>query len=146
MVRLGAIWCETDAEAANDLMSGQYKDPLRVVAFNTVERWSEDVSEYIAREIRRRFDLQLFGIGPTANSDFVDGQGSLADSDTERLVEHGPIRETISMSTSHPVDRQTSRTKPNFRAAAIHRLSYKDLAHHDSQIEAEGRASNIVCT
>jgi hypothetical protein len=40
-----------------DLMSGQYSDPVRVVAFNTAERWAEDVSEDIAREIQRRVDL-----------------------------------------------------------------------------------------
>ncbi len=36
-------------------MSGQYNDPVSVVAFNTAERWSEDASEYIAQEIVRRF-------------------------------------------------------------------------------------------
>jgi len=41
----------------NDLMSGQHKDPVRVVAFNTAEHWSEDASEDIAREIMRRLDL-----------------------------------------------------------------------------------------
>jgi hypothetical protein len=30
-----------------------------VVAFNTAERWSEDVSEDVARELRRRCDLQM---------------------------------------------------------------------------------------
>jgi hypothetical protein len=38
-------------------MSGQYSDPVRVVAFNTSERWSEDVSEDVAREIMRRVGL-----------------------------------------------------------------------------------------
>jgi hypothetical protein len=38
-------------------MSGQYNDPVRVVAFNTAEHWSEDASEDVAREILRRLDL-----------------------------------------------------------------------------------------
>jgi hypothetical protein len=38
-------------------MSGQYGDPLRVVAFNTAEHWSEDASGDVAREILRRLDL-----------------------------------------------------------------------------------------
>jgi hypothetical protein len=38
-------------------MSGQFNNPVRVVAFNTAERWAEDASEDIAREIVRRFDL-----------------------------------------------------------------------------------------
>ena len=48
----------TDLESViTDLMAGQYEDPTRVVAFNTAEHWSNDVSEDIAREIRRRADI-----------------------------------------------------------------------------------------
>jgi hypothetical protein len=28
----------------NDLLSGQFNDPVRIVAFNTFEHWAEDVS------------------------------------------------------------------------------------------------------
>ena len=41
---------EADVEAADletviiDLLDGQYRDPRRVVAFNTAETWSPDVS------------------------------------------------------------------------------------------------------
>ena len=36
----------TDLETViQDLLSGQYTNPIRVIAFNTAERWSEDVSE-----------------------------------------------------------------------------------------------------
>ena len=49
----------TDLETViQDLLSGEYRNPIRVVAFNTAERWSEDVSEDVARELRRRCDLQ----------------------------------------------------------------------------------------
>ena len=48
----------TDLESViTDLMAGQYENPNRVVAFNTAERWANDVSEDIAREIRRRADV-----------------------------------------------------------------------------------------
>ena len=59
------IWSEADAEATDletvitDLLTGQYRSPVRVVAFNTEERWSEDVSEDVAAELRRRCDLQM---------------------------------------------------------------------------------------
>jgi len=36
---------------------GQFNDPVRVVAFNTAERWAEDASEDTAHEIIRRIDL-----------------------------------------------------------------------------------------
>jgi hypothetical protein len=52
-------------------MSGQYSNPIRVIAFNTKERWSEDVSEDVASEIRRRCDLQMCD-PPSTISDFVE--------------------------------------------------------------------------
>jgi hypothetical protein len=60
---LGTAFAETDIGEADlettitDLMSGQYNDPVRVVAFNTAEHWAEDASEDVAREILRRLDL-----------------------------------------------------------------------------------------
>jgi len=39
-------------------MSGQFNDPIRVVAFNTLEHWSDDVSEEIATEIQTRCDME----------------------------------------------------------------------------------------
>ena len=75
--RLGRIWPEADAEATDletvitDLLTGQYRSPIRVVAFNTEERWSEDVSEDVAAEIRRRCDLQMREL-PASISDFVE--------------------------------------------------------------------------
>ena len=63
--RLGRAWCETDVEATDletviqDLLDGQYSNPVRVVSFNTGEGWSRDISADIAEELRRRCDLQL---------------------------------------------------------------------------------------
>jgi len=60
---LGTAFTETDVEQANletvitDLMSGQYSDPVRVVAFKTAEHWADDVSQDVALEIQRRVDL-----------------------------------------------------------------------------------------
>ena len=74
--RLGRIWPEADAETTDletvisDLLTGQYSSPVRVVAFNTAERWSEDVSADVAEELRRRCDLQMRELPPTI-SDFV---------------------------------------------------------------------------
>ena len=36
----------------------QFNDPLRVVAFNTLEHWAKDVSEDIAAEIQTRLDVE----------------------------------------------------------------------------------------
>jgi hypothetical protein len=61
----------TDLESViTDLMAGQYSNPVRVVAFNTAERWANDVSEDIAREIRRRADIAYEDVSSTIE-DFV---------------------------------------------------------------------------
>jgi hypothetical protein len=73
----GCVWREaqvgsTDLETViTDLMAGQYSDPFRVVAFNTAERWSEDVSKDVAREIRRRADLAYDDLSSTVEA-FVE--------------------------------------------------------------------------
>jgi len=70
----GRVWREqeTDLEAVIlDLLEGQYTNPARVVAFNTAEKWSQDVSEDVAHELRRRCDLQLRDV-PFFLQDFVD--------------------------------------------------------------------------
>jgi len=59
--RLGRVWRETAEEDANhetlirDLLDDQYSGPTRIVAFNTTEGWSRDVTMDIADELRRRF-------------------------------------------------------------------------------------------
>ena len=77
--KLGLTWREADYEATDletviqDLLSGQYNNPIRVVAFNTAERWSEDVSRDVACELRRRCELQLSNL-PSSIKDFVERQ------------------------------------------------------------------------
>lgn len=44
---------------------------MRVVAFNAVEHWSEDVSGAIAREIQRRCNLHLSDV-PSYLQELVD--------------------------------------------------------------------------
>ena len=74
---LGAAFSETDVDKADletvigDLMSGQYSDPVRVVAFNTGEHWAENASEDVAREIMRRLDLAGHDLPPSIAA-FVD--------------------------------------------------------------------------
>jgi len=61
-----------DLEAViQDLLTGQYSNPIQVVAFNTAEHWSADVSVKIAQDLRRRCDLQMRDI-PFFLQDFTD--------------------------------------------------------------------------
>ena len=72
---LGTVYRETEVERADletiitDLMPGQFNDPIRVVAFNTLEHWS-DVSEYIAFEIQTRCEIEGTAV-PEHIKDFV---------------------------------------------------------------------------
>ena len=82
--RLGRIWPESDLERTDletviqDLLEGQYKNPIRVISFNTAEGWSQDVSADVAEELRRRCDLQLRDV-PLSISDFVARHAGDAD-------------------------------------------------------------------
>jgi hypothetical protein len=79
--RPGRVYRETEVERTDletiitDLMSGQFNDPVRVVAFNTLEHWSEDVSKGIALEIQARCDIDGQG-APESIRDFVDSHVS----------------------------------------------------------------------
>jgi hypothetical protein len=58
----GRVYRETDEQDAqfgtvvDDLMTGQFNNPVRVIAFNTAEGWSRDVSEDVAREVLKRVE------------------------------------------------------------------------------------------
>jgi hypothetical protein len=73
----GRAWRETDVETTDletvivDLLDGQYKNPVRVVGFNTAEGWSQDASVDVAHELRQRCDLQMRDV-PFFLQDFVD--------------------------------------------------------------------------
>ena len=85
---IGRAWREADLETADletviqGLLAGEYSNPIRVVGFNTAERWSEDVSEDVAREIQRRCDLQLTDV-PSRLQGFIDRH---AGRDRQQLV------------------------------------------------------------
>jgi hypothetical protein len=72
--RLGRAWRETDesgtdrAELIRNLLDGQYSSPVRIVAFNTSEGWSRDVTDDIADELRGQREI------PSSLEDFLQRQ------------------------------------------------------------------------
>src|SRR5688572_16177208 len=58
--QIGRAYREVDENEADketvirNLLRGEYEKPVRVVAFNTAEGWSRDVSEDIARQVCER--------------------------------------------------------------------------------------------
>jgi len=75
--RFGTAFAETSLDRADyettiaDLMTGQHRDPLRVVMFNTDTDRAEDVSHAIAQEILRRLGLEGSNV-PSELEDFID--------------------------------------------------------------------------
>jgi hypothetical protein len=75
--KLGLIYCESDVETANvenvveDLLDGQYSNPVRVICFNVAEGRSLDISADVAAELRRRCDLQVRDV-PSSLQDFIE--------------------------------------------------------------------------
>lgn len=54
-----------------DLLAGQFSAPIRVMAFNTLEHWSRDISRDVAEEIRVRCDIDGSAV-PDYVSDFLE--------------------------------------------------------------------------
>jgi hypothetical protein len=56
----GRVWRELSEEAANKqtvlnlIANGEFQDPVRVIAFNTAEGWSRDVTGEIAEALLDR--------------------------------------------------------------------------------------------
>ncbi len=76
--RDGAAFRETDERLdyptlITDLLSGQYSQVLRVVAFNPSEGWSRDASEDIARDLERRVSFEGSEVSEGVQ-DFIEGQ------------------------------------------------------------------------
>jgi len=50
--KIGRAWREADLEATDvetviqDLLEGQYQNPIRIIAFNTAERWAERFAQH----------------------------------------------------------------------------------------------------
>ena len=75
--RLDRAYCETDEDEADEnttienILSGQYSHPIRVVAFNTAEGWARDVTEDIARAVLDRAQKEDRPIG-TGAQEFLE--------------------------------------------------------------------------
>ena len=74
--REASVYRETELERTDletliaDFMTGQFNDPVRVIAFNTLEHWSDDLSRQAAAEIQTRCDMEG-AVVPEHVRDFV---------------------------------------------------------------------------
>ncbi len=58
-------------EIVSDLMAGKFNDPVRIIAFNTLEHWSDDISKEVAEEIQTRCDIAAIPV-PEHVRDFIE--------------------------------------------------------------------------
>jgi hypothetical protein len=65
------VECKDIEAVINEFMAGQFGDPIRVLAFNTLEHWSQDLSSDVAREIQARCDIEGIPV-PDHVQDFLD--------------------------------------------------------------------------
>ena len=61
----------------SDLLTGQFNVPVRVMAFNTLEHWIEDVSSQVVEEIQARCDIVGVSV-PEHVRDFVASRTGFA--------------------------------------------------------------------
>jgi hypothetical protein len=76
-----------------DLMSGQFNDPVRVVAFNTLEHWTKDVSGVVAAEIQSRCDIDGEPV-PEHIAEFIERHAAPLRSPADRQALRGDHRAT----------------------------------------------------
>ena len=87
----GNVYRETEIERSDletiisDFMTGQFNDPVRVVAFNTLEHWADDVSKDVAQEVQTRCDIAGEPVSEHLR-DFVDTYAGPTPQLTLRLV------------------------------------------------------------
>jgi hypothetical protein len=74
---LGRCYRETDEDAADkgtlvrNLLTGQYSNPVQVVAFNIAEGWCRDASREVAQEVVELARLEFERL-PTETQKFVE--------------------------------------------------------------------------
>jgi hypothetical protein len=76
--RAGSAFRETDegityTTLIDDLLTGQYDQVLRIVAFNPVEGWSRDASEDVANALEQHIAAEGREVSE-AMRDFIEGQ------------------------------------------------------------------------
>ena len=118
----GSVYRETEIERSDletmisDFMTGQFNDPVRVVAFNTLEHWADDVSEDVAQGIQTRSDIAGDPV-PEHLRDFVETYAGPTRQLTLRLVLGGECNRSPNF--------RRQKAPQNSRASQLNRRSEK---------------------
>ena len=86
----------TDIETIiSELVAGQFNDPARVIAYNTLEHWSQDISEDIALEIQSRCDIEGTAV-PEHIQDFVANFAAPARQSARAALQRKALKDSLS--------------------------------------------------
>ena len=86
----------TDIETIiSELVAGQFNDPARVIAYNTLEHWSQDISEDIALEIQSRCDIEGAAV-PEHIRDFVVNFAAPARQSARAALQRKALKDSLS--------------------------------------------------
>jgi hypothetical protein len=86
----------TDIETIiSELVAGQFNDPARVIAYNTLEHWSQDISEDIALEIQSRCDIEGAAV-PEHIRDFVANFAAPARQSAHAALQRKALKDSLS--------------------------------------------------
>jgi hypothetical protein len=104
--RLKGVERETEVERSDietvivDLIAGQFNDPACVIAYNTLEHWSQDISEDIALEIQSRFDIEGSAV-PEHIRDFVVDFATPARQSARAALQRKALKDSLSHLTGN---------------------------------------------
>jgi hypothetical protein len=99
--RLGGVDREIEVERADietiiaDLVAGQFNEPVRVIAYNTLEHWSQDISEDVALEIQSRCDIEGAAV-PEYIQDFVTNFAAPARKLARAALQRQALKDSLS--------------------------------------------------
>jgi hypothetical protein len=79
----------------SELVAGQFNDPARVIAYNTLEHWSQDISEDIALEIQSRCDIEGAAV-PEHIRDFVANFAAPARQSARAALQRKALKDSLS--------------------------------------------------
>ena len=83
----------------SDLLTGQFNAPVRVMAFNTLEHWIEDVSNQVAEDIQARCDIDGVPV-PEHVRDFVASHTGLRKLGADVRPDFNWDRQAVASSTA----------------------------------------------
>jgi hypothetical protein len=136
---LGSVYRADLETIISDLMSGQFNDPIRIVAFNTLEHRPEGVSKDIAREIQTRCDIEGEDV---LNQSGISSKAMSVQTANWRCGSHDPV--TWSRKFTDPIELPKGKKLVTLRDAALYVTKLPKAEHDADEWQAAMEALILV--